>query len=333
PVIGIVPRIAPVSPSSTSPAAIPQSTVNNAPHNPSNLPQQVKDDNNQIWNNPSEQNANLNSSLAANKRRKKRRSRSHAKKSRDLLGRSLIYNKAKDIAESYRSLAANIQFANVDSPPKIVLITSPTPAEGKTLTAGNLAITIARSDKKTLLVDCDLRRPSQHRLFSQPREPGLSDYLIATPVENPDEDGEETSEIINGIIRETGVDNLSLVTCGQIPPNPIALFASERMKQLIEKWREEYDIILFDSPPLLSVADASILASEVDTVIMVVQAGQTKRQAAQNAIEMLEKIGQEPFGVILNDIDFSKHYGSYYYYYYYYYYPRKYYTSEEEDEE
>jgi capsular exopolysaccharide synthesis family protein len=332
PVLGMVPRIAPVDPASISPAAIPQSTVNNALHNPSNLPQQVKDDNNQLWNHSFEESANSNASLAANKRRKKRRSRSHPKKSRDLLGRSLIYNNAKDIAESYRSLVANIQFANVDNPPKVVLITSPTPSEGKTLTTGNLAITMARSDKKTLLVDCDLRRPSQHRLFSQTREPGLSDYLITMPVEHPGGVREETPAILNGIIRETEVDNLYLVTCGQIPPNPIALFASERMKQLIETWREEYDVIFFDSPPLLSVADTSILASEVDTVIMVVQAGQTKRQAAQNAIEILGKIGQEPFGVILNDIDFSKHYGSYYYYYYYYY-PRKYYTSEEEDEE
>jgi capsular exopolysaccharide synthesis family protein len=156
-------------------------------------------------------------------------------------------------------------------------------------------------------------------------------HLDEDGVETPYEVEEETAAILNGIIRETGVDNLSLVTCGQIPPNPIALFASERMKQLIERWREEYDVIFLDSPPLLSVADTSILASEVDTVIMVVQAGQTKRQAAQNAIEILGKIGQEPFGVILNDIDFSKHYGSYYYYYYYY--PRKYYDSEDEDEE
>ena len=138
--------------------------------------------------------------------------------------------------------------------------------------------------------------------------------------------------MMNGMIRETEIDNLSLVTCGQIPPNPITLFASERMKQLLEKWREEYDIILLDSPPILSVADSSILASEVDAVIMVIQAGQTKRQVAQHAMEMLEKIGQEPFGVVLNNVDFSKHYGSYYYYYYYYY-PQKYYDSDEEEEE
>ena len=315
PVIGMVPRIAPVYPD-----ALPSPT-NNALHNPSNLPQHNDDGNKD---NPSEQSTNLNSQLIATRRRKKRRSRSNPKKSLELIGRSLLYNKAKDIAESYRSLAANIQFANVDKSVQTILITSPTPAEGKTLTAGNLAITIARSDKKTLLVDCDLRRPSQHRLFTQLREPGLSDYLIATP--------EEAPEVMNSIVRETEVDKLSLVPCGQIPPNPITLFASERMKQLIEKWRREYDIILIDSPPLLSVADTSVLSSEVDTVILVVQAGQTKRQSAQHAIEILEKIDREPFGVILNNIDFSKHYGSYYYYYYYYY-PRKYYTSEEEDED
>ena len=152
----------------------------------------------------------------------------------------------------------------------------------------------------------------------------ISDYLIST--------SEENSAMVNGLIRKTEVDNLFLITCGQIPPNPITLFASERMKQLIKKLQEEYDIILVDSPPILSVADTSILASEVDTVIMVVQAGQTKRQSAQNAVEMLGKIGHEPFGVILNNVDFSKHYGSYYYYYYYYY-PRKYYSSDEEEDE
>ncbi|MBM3236860.1 polysaccharide biosynthesis tyrosine autokinase [Candidatus Poribacteria bacterium] len=314
PVIGMVPRISPVYSALPSP--------DNSIHNPSNLPLRL-DDLHQNKDNPSEQSASSSPQRLVTRRRKKRRSRSHAQKSRDLLARSLIYNQPKYIAESYRSMAANIQFANVDNPAKVILITSPTPSEGKTLTTGNLAITIARSEKKTLLVDCDLRRPSQHRLFAQPREPGLSDYLIAT--------SEETSEMMNGLIRKTEVDNLYLVTCGQIPPNPITLFASERMKQLLKKWREEYDIILVDSPPILSVADTSILASEVDTVIIVVQAGQTKRQSAQHAMEMLEKIGQEPFGIILNNIDFSKHYGSYYYYYYYYY-PRKYYSSDEEDE-
>jgi capsular exopolysaccharide synthesis family protein len=323
PVIGMVPRIAPIY------SNLPSSD-NTALHNPSNLPQLNDNINQNKYNLPVraaigsaggfEQSTSLNSQLV---RRKKRRSRAHIQKSRDLIARSLVYNQPKYIAESYRSMAANIQFVNVDNPAKVILITSPTPSEGKTLTAGNLAITIARSDKKTLLADCDLRRPSQHRLFAQPREPGLSDYLIAT--------SEENAEMMNGLIRKTDIDNLSLVTCGQIPPNPITLFASERMKQLIKKWREEYDIILVDSPPILSVADTSILASEVDTVIMVVQAGQTKRQSAQHAMEMLEKIGQEPFGIILNNVDFSKHYGSYYYYYYYY--PRKYYSSDEEDEE
>ena len=303
PVIGMVPRIAPIYPA--LPSSEPQSNDN-------------------INQNEDNQSEILNSQLVVTRHRRKRRSRSHGAKNRDLMTRSLIYNQPKYIAESYRSLAANIQFVNVDNPAKVILVTSPTPSEGKTLTTGNLAITIARSNKKTLLMDCDLRRPSQHRLFVQPREPGLSDYLIST--------SEENSAMVNGLIRKTEVDNLFLITCGQIPPNPITLFASERMKQLIKKLQEEYDIILVDSPPILSVADTSILASEVDTVIMVVQAGQTKRQSAQNAVEMLGKIGHEPFGVILNNVDFSKHYGSYYYYYYYYY-PRKYYSSDEEEDE
>jgi len=316
PVIGTIPRIDAVYPSLPFPA-------DNVLHNPSNLPELAKDNHgSQSNDNPSGQPANSNPQLVTSKRRHRNRNRSNSKKTLELLARSLIYNKAKDIAESYRSLATNIQFANVDNPSEVILITSPTPSEGKTLTAGNLAVTIAQSDKKTLLVDCDLRRPSQHRLFVQPREPGLSDYLIATP------SNELVSEAMNGLVRETEVNNLFLVTCGQVPPNPITLFASEKMKQLIKKWREEYDIILFDSPPILSVADTSILASEVDAVIVVLQAGHTKRQSAQHAIEILEKIDREPFGIVLNNINFSKHYGSYYYYY-----PREYYTSEEEEDD
>ena len=336
PVVGMIPRIQASDAVASLPPPSQPANNDDAHGNPSSLPQVIQEDD--------ANNAHNSEMVAHSQQRKKRRSRSSQRKGHELASRSLINIKAKDIAESYQSLAASIQFADVDNPVKTLLITSSAPSEGKTLTAGNLAITMARSGFNILLVDCDFRRPSQHRLFSQSREPGLSDYLAA-PEEFAQDLGDE-------LVRETDIEKLHLVTCGQLPPNPIALLASDKMKKLIEQWREEeeYDMVLFDSPPLLSVADASILASNehLDKVLVVVQAGQTKRQVAQSAVEMLEKTHVKSaeategnsskneskiFGVTLNDIDLTKRYGRYYYYYYYYYYPRKYYTSSEDEEE
>jgi capsular exopolysaccharide synthesis family protein len=231
---------------------------------------------------------------------------------------------AKNFAENYRSLMAAIQFAQVDTPLTTLLVTSSAPGEGKTLTAGNLAITYAQSGKKTLLIDLDMRRPQQHVLFSQDREPGFSEYFVPLALPQP--------QTGNGLIRGTDIPNLHLLPCGQIPPNPIALLNSDKMGALLEEWEREYDIILIDSPPVLSVADAAIIAKHVDTTLLLVEAGKTKRQIAAQAKEVLEKIGAPIAGVVLNNVDFSKHYGYYYYYHYYRYYYRYYTPSEEETE-
>ena len=251
------------------------------------------------------------SNAQTEKSTKRKHRRGYYKQIDSLVLRSLPYL-SKNFSESYLSLMTAIQFSEVDTPITTILVTSSVPGEGKTLTAANLAATYAQNGKKTLLVDLDLRRPRQHMLFSQgKKEPGFSDYFV--PLALPQ------GESGNGLIREEiNTPNLHLLTSGQIPPNPVALLGSERMSALLEEWNKAYDIIIFDSPPVLSVADATIIAQNVDITLLLVECGKTKRQLAMQAKELLEQAGVVISGVILNNIDLSKHYGGYNYLYYRY---------------
>ncbi len=220
-------------------------------------------------------------------------------------------------AESYRSLWTNIQYAGVDKPVKTILITSPGPKEGKSLTTANLAYVMAQSGVKVLVVDADLRRPTIHRLFGYRRSPGLSE-LLSSDASN-----------IKEFARNTYADNLHILPCGDLPPNPVGILGSEKMKQIIDEARKQFDIVLFDSPPLIAMADASVLASEVDTTLLVLHMGQTKRRVASQAKELLNRLNIDVFGAVLNNIDYSRRYGYYYYYYQHY---QSYYSREEKDE-
>ena len=289
--------------------------------------------------------------------KRKRRSKKHQQSLYKLLSRMITNLEPRSpVTESYRALNTNIKFADVDEEGdmKTILVSSSGPKEGKTLTVANLAITMARMGAKTLLVDTDLRRPRLHSMFQQKREPGLTEFLVgeddggrrkadletlnnedmparsegasalvpAKRTPSPEAEGRSgSSELSIDIIRNTEVDNLYLLPCGARPPNPAELLSSDRMRQLIEELRTEFDIILFDSPPIVPVTDASILASEMaDIVLLVVKSGETKRDLAMKAREMLEQVDAKIFGVVLNTIDYAKRYGSYYYYYYHYYY-------------
>jgi capsular exopolysaccharide synthesis family protein len=167
-----------------------------------------------------------------------------------------------------------------------------------------------------LVVDTDLRRPTVHRLFGCPKTPGLSE-IMAGDLSN-----------LKDFIRNTYADNLYVLTCGDPPPNPVGILGSDKMKQLIEMTKSQFDFVLFDSPPLIAMADASVLASELDTTLLVLHAGKTKQQTANQAREMLERLNINIFGVILNNVDYSRRYGYYYYYYHYH----QYYSREEKDE-
>jgi len=218
------------------------------------------------------------------------------------------------VSESYRTLRTNIIFSQADSPIRSLLITSSIPEEGKSMTSANLAITFALARNKVLLVDSDLRRPVLHRLFELSNTIGLTHLLVGTV--EPEE-----------IYQTTRVDNLWVVTSGLIPPNPSELLGSQKMRSFLDLAQKSFDIVLFDSPPVTSMADAAILASLAGNVLLVVRANSTNRDMILRAKQQLETVNSRIIGVVLNSVDLKKE--RYYYNYYYYYYYSSYYGYEE----
>ncbi|MFQ6067400.1 MAG: GumC family protein, partial [bacterium] len=209
------------------------------------------------------------------------------------------------ISEAYKSLATNLCFAELDRKLKTLVVTSSIPLEGKTSVCVNLAITLASAGEKVFLVDADLRAHKIHRLFKLEANPGLTELL---------KDKKSPNLVIHSIEE---VANLNLLTSGSLPPNPSELLGSSRMKKLILELEKEYDRVLFDCPPLLGVADASIMSSNVDGVLLVVGADEVDGQAAQKAKDSLEKVKAHILGVVLNKVKPQRSgYGRYYYYYY-----------------
>jgi len=225
----------------------------------------------------------------------------------DFRRRLITYEDPKSpVSESYRSLRTNITYASADKKIKSLLVSSPQPGEGKSTTVANLAIAFAQLQKRTLLIDADLRKPVQHNVFDQPRGPGLAEYLIGD-VDN-----------INSIIRPTKVDTLSIVTAGGLPPNPSELLGSDRMSELVDCLEHEWDFVLFDSPPIVAVTDSSMISSEIDALVMVVKAGQTDRAAVDRALDTISNVKSPLVGVILNGANPETLAGKYSYYYSYY---------------
>jgi tyrosine-protein kinase Etk/Wzc len=215
------------------------------------------------------------------------------------------------ITESYRSLRTNLSFVSPDRPLHTTILTSAGPGEGKSLTTANLSMAYAQMGKRVLLVDTDLRRPVQHHLFEVKREPGFTDLFI----ENPD---------YKSVIRESIRPNLSLITAGIFTPNPAELLASQKMAQHIEYFKQHYDIVFFDTPPVFAVTDATLLGTKVDGVLLVIKAHHTDKDIAVRAASAMTNVGVKVWGVILNDINLTHRYASYgYYKYYYHYYKSK----------
>jgi non-specific protein-tyrosine kinase len=206
-------------------------------------------------------------------------------------------------SEAYRMIRSNIQFMSVDRPAKIIMVTSPTPGEGKSTTVANLGVVMAQAGLKTIIIDADLRRPVQHQIFQVPNLSGLTDLLCSPELE------------INNHLKKTSVPNLQLVTCGILPPNPSELLGSQRLGQLLVSLNKIADVVIFDSPPVMAVADAVVLSNRVDGVVLVTQAGKTRREVARQAILNLKQAGANIFGGILNRV--SKKEGGYYYHQYY----------------
>jgi tyrosine-protein kinase Etk/Wzc len=208
-----------------------------------------------------------------------------------------LTNPVSAVAESYRHLRSSLQFGGPDEAPRTILVTSPDPGEGKTTTVCNLAVSIAQSAREVLLVDTDLRRPDVHSVFDLGLRPGLSEVLSGKI-------GYEQA------VQATPVPNLHVMSCGTIPPNPAELLGSADMRFLIEQQlRERYEIVLFDSSPVLAVTDASVLSTLMDCVIVVVSAGKTALASLERAVESLKAVGVEPTGVVLNNFNLERAYG------------------------
>jgi non-specific protein-tyrosine kinase len=191
------------------------------------------------------------------------------------------------VSESYRTLRTNLSFSSLDRPLKTLVITSAAPEEGKSTTIANLAVTMAQGGRKTILVDCDMRRPSLHTIFNLSPEPGLTNMLLDENSVPP--------------LQNTEVENLQVLTSGAKPPNPADLLGSTKLDKVIQRLTELADIVLFDAPPIIAVTDAAVLGSKVDGVLLVVRAGKTRRDHAERAKEMLQKANVHIIGVTLTN--------------------------------
>jgi len=205
------------------------------------------------------------------------------------------------VTEAYRSIRTSVVFAFADRPSKTILVTSSEPGEGKTTVAINLATTMAQAGEKVLLVDTDMRCPRLHTSFTVESEKGLSDLLV----------GKITEE---EAVKPTHIPNLSIITCGAIPPNPAELLGTDKMKAFLEKVSENFNKVILDSPPILTVTDSVILSNFVKGVIMVVRAGKTQIEVAQRARQRLVDAKAAILGTIVNNVDMVQE-SAYYYYY------------------
>jgi len=215
--------------------------------------------------------------------------------------RLLAHNSPKDpVAEQYRTIRTNIQFSNVDQDIKTIVITSSGAEEGKSTTASNLATVYAQQGLKVLLIDADLRKPTGHYTFRLENHIGLTNVLTR-------------QSTLAQAVQESEIPHLSVLTSGPIPPNPSELLASAQMAELLKEMKEQFDMVIFDTPPILAVADAQILANQVDGTILVVSSGKTEKDAALKSKELLSNAQGKLLGVVLNNRKVEE--GNYYYYY------------------
>jgi len=207
------------------------------------------------------------------------------------------------MAESYRALRTSLLLTSLGAPPKIILITSALPQEGKTTTSINTAIVLAQKGTRVLLIDADLRRPSIHKTLGMGPKTGLSNVLTGS------------ATLQQAVVRSTIVPTLFVLPAGTPPPNPAELLASSNMKDILAELREEYDHIIVDTPPTLSVTDAVVMSTRADAVVLVIRSGQTTKQALRRSRDILMQVNARVAGVLLNAVDLNS--PDYYYYYEY----------------
>jgi capsular exopolysaccharide synthesis family protein len=203
-------------------------------------------------------------------------------------------------AEAYRTLRINLEFASVDEPLSTLLVTSSGPGEGKSTALANLAVAMSDGDRTVILVDADLRRPSQHELFGLSNEHGLSDmFRTESAFDDPP-------------LQSVPDSSLKVLTSGSLPPIPSQLLAARKMDEVIARLAERADVVLFDAPPVVAVTDASLLATKVDGVLLVVRAGDTRRDHVRAAKDRLEKVNARLVGAVLVNAPFDSSLERYY---------------------
>ena len=201
-------------------------------------------------------------------------------------------------AEAYRSLRSNIEYSSFDDEYRVIVVTSSVPGEGKSTTAGNLAIALAQSGNKVLLVDCDMRKPSIHKKFKISNAAGSAELLLRK------KSFEEVANDYN--------ENLTIITAGKIPPNPSEMLASRAMTAFIKEMKNEFKYIILDTPPLQAVTDAQVLSTKADGVLLVVRAGSTKKELVSNSVDLINKVHGKVIGTVLNGVENKRN--NYYYY-------------------
>lgn len=204
------------------------------------------------------------------------------------------------ISEQYRTIRTNVQFASVDDALNSILVTSSGPGEGKSMTTANIAVTYAQQGLRTLLIDADMRKPTVHYTFRLDNLKGLSNVLVG-------------ESLLEEAINTTTIQNLDVMSSGPIPPNPSELLGSRKMREMLQRAKQHYDLVIFDTPPVLAVTDAQILADLVDGSMLVVRSRKTEYEAAEKAVEALKPARAKLLGTILNDRE--KKSSNYYYYY------------------
>lgn len=212
----------------------------------------------------------------------------------------IVEQKPRSMAsEAYKMLRTNIQYSSFDKEIKTIVVTSAQAAEGKSTVSGNLALSFAQTDKKVIIVDCDLRKPSVHKNFSISNLVGLSEVITGQ------------SSLDKAVHKYN--DKFDILTSGKIPPNPAEMLSSSAMSALIETLKDNYDLVILDSAPLQVVTDAQILSTKVDGAILVIRAQRTSKESVIEAKNLLNKVGANIIGTVLHAVENTK--GKYYYYY------------------